>query len=212
MSKSSSTAAHWARKAAVPGGDNRGHGDRMSARHVVILGLVALATAPLCLLLFSGGRDATAARPTRATTPTSTTIEAGCVERALAYGLTNDEAQGEQNDRMFLSPLLPHPPLPRPGFYAPGHGPDQGTLFHAFYHGYVVVRYRSELADAIERRLSAPVRRAAQPVVLVAGDRMPFAAGALVYGRTTTCGTLNRATLGQLAGWIESARINMARP
>jgi hypothetical protein len=184
----------------------------MSARHVVILGLVALAAVPLCLLLFGGGRDATAARTPRTSTHTSSTIAAGCVERPLAYGLTNDEAQGEQYDRMFLSPFAPHPPLPRRGFFAPGHGPDQATLLHALYHGYVLVRYRPDLADAIKRHLSAPARRAAQPVVLVAGDRMPFAAGALVYGRTTICGRLRRATLGQLAGWIDSARPNMARP
>jgi hypothetical protein len=35
---------------------------------------------------------------------------------------------------------------------------------------------------------------------------MPFAVGALVYGRESICGKWNRATVGQLTGWVESAR------
>jgi hypothetical protein len=134
----------------------------------------------------------------------------GCVERALVYGLTNDEAQGEQYDRDFLSPFAPHPPLPAAGYYAPGRGPDQATLLHALYHGYVVVRYRPSLADRVERDLGRAVHRATQPVVVVAGRGMPFAAGALVYGRSSTCAGLNRTAVDQLRTWIESARPRVA--
>jgi hypothetical protein len=62
------------------------------------------------------------------------------------------------------------------------------------------------LADVVKRDLRDAVRRAAQPVVLVSGRGMPFAAGALVYGRESICGRLSRSALGQLTTWIENAR------
>jgi hypothetical protein len=180
----------------------------MSVRHLLIVGLVVLAAAPLSMLLFGGGRDAGAAPPARttATAPATTTADRGCVERALTYGLTNDQAQADQFARDFLSPLVAHPPLPRPGFYAPGRAPDQAALFHALYHGYVVVRYRPALAGAVKRGLRSAVRRGPQPVVVVAGTGMPFAAGAVVYGRTSICATLDRAAMDQLAAWVRAAR------
>jgi hypothetical protein len=177
----------------------------MSARHVLILALAALATAPLCVLVFGDGRAARQP-PARAQATVRETLHDGCVERPLAYGLTNDQAVADQYARDLLSPFVPHPPLPRPGFYAPGRGPDQATLLHALFHGYVVVRYRPDLAAAVERDLAASVDRAAQPVVVVAGDRMPFAAGAVVYGRTSICRSVDRKAVGQLAAWIRSAR------
>jgi hypothetical protein len=128
------------------------------------------------------------------------------VEHPLAYGLTNDQAEADQLNRDFLSPLAPHPPLPRPGFYAPGRSPEQGALFHALYHGYVVVRYRPVLAAAARRGLRDARRHASQPVVVVAGTGMPFAAGAIVYGRTSICATLDEAAIVQLAAWVRDAR------
>jgi hypothetical protein len=41
---------------------------------------------------------------------------------------------------------------------------------------------------------------------------MPFAAGALVYGRTSLCGKLDRATVGQLTAWIETATPRISGP
>jgi hypothetical protein len=134
------------------------------------------------------------------------------VEHSLTYGLTNDQAQSAQLADEFLSPLVAHPPLPRPGFYPPGRAPDQGALFHALYHGYVVVRYRPALAAAAERGLRAAIRRAAQPVVVVAGTGMPFAAGAIVYGRTSVCSSLGGAAADQLAAWVRGARPGQSIP
>jgi hypothetical protein len=187
----------------------------MSVRHLLIVGLVVLAAAPLSMLLFGGGRDAgaaPAATTARAQAPPKTTVEGGCVEHALTYGLTNDQAQADQFARDFLSPLVAHPPLPRPGFYAPGRSPDQAALFHALYHGYVVVRYRPALAATVKRGLRTAVSRAPQPVVVAAGTGMPFAAGAVVYGRTSICATLDRAAMDQLATWVRDARPDRSVP
>jgi hypothetical protein len=180
----------------------------MSARHVLVLVLVALGSAPLWLLAFGGGPGSSAARSvaSHAQASRATSISRGCVEHPLAYGLTNDQAEADQLSRDLLSPLAPHPPLPRPGFYAPGRSPDQGALFHALYHGYVVVRYRPALAAAARRGLRSAVRDAAQPVVVVAGTGMPSAAGAIVYGRTSICATLDRPAMEQLAAWMGDAR------
>lgn len=184
----------------------------MSLRRALILALVALAAGPLCFVAFAGDRGGPSRAPSRAMTnrpavaSASSTVDEGCVDRVLAYGLTDDQALGEQYDREFLSPLVAHPPLPEPGFYPPGHAPEQAALFHALYHGYVVVRYQRALAAVIRRDLRTAVRRAPQPVVVVAATGMPFAAGALVYGRTSICGKLSRTTVTQLAAWIESAR------
>jgi len=184
----------------------------MSTRAALILALAVVAIAPLCFVLFADGHHASPALARQATQPTpSRTIDAGCVERPLAYGLTNDQAQGEQNQRTIMSPFVAHPPVPKPGFYAPGTAPDQNALLHALYHGYVVVRYSRALASKVERELGPTVHHAAQPVVLVAGDHMPFAIGGLVYGRTSICGKLSRATIRQLTGWIDTARPH-ARP
>jgi hypothetical protein len=159
----------------------------------VILVVAALAIGPASFVLLGGGGDRERA-PVRAAARTvpATSIATGCVERP------RDDAP--------LSPFAAHPPLPRTGFYAPGRGPDQDALVHALSHGYVIVRYRPELAHAIERRLRTAVRRASQPVVVVAGTGMPFAAGAVVYGRTSVCGTWDGATGEQLADWVRRAR------
>ena len=184
----------------------------MSTRAALILALAVVAIAPLCFVLFTDGHTASPAPARQATQPTpARTIDAGCVEHPLAYGLTNDQAQGEQNERPIMSPFVAHPPVPKPGFYAPGKAPDQSTLLHALYHGYVVVRYNRALATKVERELGPTVHHATEPVVLVAGDGMPFAVGGLVYGRTSICGKLNRATILQLSRWIETARPH-ARP
>jgi hypothetical protein len=158
----------------------------------VILVVAALAIGPASFVLLGGGgdRERVQVRPARSVPATS--IGTGCVERP--------------HDDGPLSPFAAHPPLPRTGFYAPGRGPDQDALVHALSHGYVIVRYRPELAHAIVRDLRTAVRRASQPVVVVAGTGMPFAAGAVVYGRTSVCGTLDRASAGQLADWVERAR------
>ena len=66
--------------------------------------------------------------------------------------------------------------------------------------------HRPALAEVVKRDLLGVVRRAAQPVVLVSGRGMPFAAGALVYGRESICRRLSRSSLVQLSTWIESAR------
>jgi hypothetical protein len=186
----------------------------MGPRNVLIVALVALASAPVCMLLFGGGDQAAGARqtpaPVHATARATATSE--CVERTLTYGLTNDQAQADQLAKDFLSPLVVHPPLPHPGFYAPGRAPDQGALFHALYHGYVVVRYRPELAGAVRHALRAAVGGAAQPVVVVAGSGMPFAAGAVVYGRTSLCATFDRAAAVQLAAWVRDARSGQSVP
>jgi hypothetical protein len=186
----------------------------MSPRNVLLVALVALASAPVWMLVFGSGDKAGAARQAPAPAHTTTRAAAlrGCVEHALSYGLTNDEAQSGQLANEFLSPLVVHPPLPHPGFYAPGRAPDQGALFHALYHGYVVVRYRPPLATAARRGLRAAVRDAAQPVVVVAGAGMPFAAGAIVYGRSTVCSSLNSAAMDQLAAWVRGARPNQRIP
>jgi hypothetical protein len=126
--------------------------------------------------------------------------------------VTDDQARGEQYDRDFLSPFAAHPPLPKPGYYAPGRAPDQAALLHALYHGYVVVRYRQTLADAVRADLRRRLAQASEPVLLVAGKGMPFAMGALVYGRTSNCGRLNRTTMDQLTAWVEKAGSRPARP
>jgi hypothetical protein len=70
----------------------------------------------------------------------------------------------------------------------------------------VVVRYRPSLAERVKRDLGGAVERAAQPVVVVAGRGMPFAAGALVYGRSSICAGLSPTAVAQLRTWIEAAR------
>jgi hypothetical protein len=185
---------------------------RVTLRSALVLAFVALAIGPGCLVVFRDGHAAarpssppvTAAAPRTANAKVS--IDAECVDRPLSHGLTNDQARGEAYDRSLLDPFAFHPPLPRAGYYAPGHAPDEAALVHALYHGYVVVRYRPALADVVKRDLRGVVRRAAQPVVLVSGRGMPFAAGALVYGRESICGRLGRSSLVQLSTWIESAR------
>ena len=188
----------------------------MTLRNALVLAVIALAIGPACFVAFGDGHAA--ARPSsppvtaaRGTANAEVSVDAGCVDRPLSYGLTNDQARGEAYDRSLLDPFAPHPPLPRAGYYPPGHSPDQAALIHALYHGYVVVRYRPALASIVKRRLHGAVDRAAQPVVLVAGRGMPFAVGALVYGRESICGKLNRTTLGQLTAWVESARPTPAR-
>jgi hypothetical protein len=194
----------------------------MTVRHGLILAVIAVAIGPLCLLAFSGGHaappDRSPSQETRSAAAAGVvpradgSVDAGCVDRALAYGLTDDQAVGERYDRDFLSPFAAHPPLPRAGYYAPGHAPDQAALLHALYHGYVVVRYRQTLADVVRGDLRRRVARASEPVLLVSGRGMPFAVGALVYGRTSICGTLNRTTTDQLTAWIEKAGSRPARP
>jgi hypothetical protein len=195
---------------------------RVTLRNALVLAFVALAIGPVCLVVFGDGHAAaqrssplvTAAAPRTGTATSSkakVSVDAGCVDRPLSYGLTNDEARGEQYDRSLLDPFAFHPPLPKAGYYPPGHAPDQATLVHALYHGYVVVRYRPVLADVVKRDLRSAVQRAAQPVVLVAGRGMPFAVGALVYGRESICGSMSHTSVGQLIGWIESARPRPAR-
>ncbi len=190
----------------------------MTLRHCLVLAVVVAAFAPVCAVVFAHGHAASqpwspASAPARALAPgavtssdTNRSIDGGCVDRPLSYGLTNDQAQGQRYDDSLLDPFAFHPPLPKVGFYAPGRAPDQSALVHALYHGYVVVRYRPALADVVERDLRAAVRRAPQPVVVVSGRGMPFAAGALVYGRESICGTLHRASVAQLTAWIDSAR------
>lgn len=212
-------------------GDNGGHdggwpptdadgvgGARMTLRHCLVLAVVVAAFAPVCLVVFADGHAASqpwSPPPAGARAPavdavtssdTKGSIGGGCVDRPLSYGLTNDQALGEQYARSLLDPFVSHPPLPRAGYYPPGRAPDQAALVHALYHGYVVVRYRPALADVVKHDLRGAVRRAAQPVVLVSGRGMPFAAGALVYGRESICGRMNRTTLGQLTVWVENAR------
>jgi hypothetical protein len=189
----------------------------MTVRQALILAVITLAIGPACLVVFGDGHAAarrspppvTAAAPRAANAKVS--VDAECVDRPLSYGLTNDQARGEQYDRSLLDPFASHPPLPKAGYYPPGHAPDQAALIHALYHGYVVVRYKAALAAIVKRRLRTVVDRAFQPVVLVSGRGMPFAAGAVVYGRESICGKLNGTTLGQLTAWIESARPQRAR-
>ncbi len=190
----------------------------MTVRHALALAIVVLAVGPLCLVAFGDGHAAARRSPSPlagapapaadGATPLKAklSVEPGCVDRPLSYGLTNDQAQGQRYDDSLLDPFAFHPPLPKSGFYPPGRAPDQSALVHALYHGYVVVRYRPALADVVERDLRAAVRRAPQPVVVVSGRGMPFAAGALVYGRESICGTLHRASVAQLTAWIERAR------
>lgn len=187
-------------------GDNP---ETVHVRGLVILAVAALAIGPASFLIFGGGRTRPAPAAARAAIAP---VEGGCVERALAYGLTNDEAQAAQYRQTLLSPFVDHPPLPRPGFYAPGLAPDQNALLHALYHGYVVVRYRPDLAAAARRDLRDAMHRASAPVVVAAAERMPFAAGGVVYGRSTMCGTLDRAGAGQLAAWVQHARPQRLRP
>jgi len=190
-------------------------GERLTFRSALALVACASAIGPLCLVAFGGGRAAARRSPpppagtvtgAGSSARVAPSIDPGCVDRPLPYGLTNDQARGEQYDRSLLDPFAFHPPLPKAGYYAPGHAPDEAALIHALYHGYVVVRYRPALAGRVARELRGAVRRAPQPVVLVAGRGMPFAAGALVYGRESICGRLSRGALGQLTTWIESAR------
>jgi hypothetical protein len=189
----------------------------MTVRQALILAVITLAIGPACLVVFGDGHAAarrspppvTAAAPRASNAKVS--VDAECVDRPLSYGLTNDQARGEQYDRSLLDPFASHPPLPKAGYYPPGHAPDQAALVHALYHGYVVVRYRPALAGVVKRDLRAAVERAAQPVVLVAGRGMPFAVGALVYGRESICGKLNPTTIGQLTEWVKSARPQQPR-
>ena len=149
----------------------------MTRRNALVLAVVALAIGPVCLVVFGDGHAAarrspppvTAAAP--ATADAKVSVDAGCVDRPLSYGLTNDQARGEAYDRALLDPFASHPPLPKAGFYPPGHAPDQAALSMPLYHGYVVVRYRPALAGVVKRDLRAAVGRAAQPVVLVSGQR-----------------------------------------
>jgi hypothetical protein len=185
---------------------------RVTARNALVLAVIALAIGPVCLVVFGDGHAAArrssppVTAPAPATANAEVPVDAGCVDRPLSYGLTNDQARGEAYDRSLLDPFAFHPPLPKAGYYPPGHAPDQATLIHALYHGYVVVRYRPALPGVVKRKLYEAVKRAAQPVVVVAGRGMPFAVGALVYGRESICGNLNRTTIGQLIWWVESAR------
>ena len=134
----------------------------MTRRNALILAVIALAIGPACLVVFGDGHAAarrssppvTAAAP--ATANAKVSVDAGCVDRPLSYGLTNDQARGEAYDRSLLDPFASHPPLPKAGYYPPGRSPDQAALIHALYHGYVVVRYRPALASIVKRDLRAP--------------------------------------------------------
>jgi hypothetical protein len=204
-------------QAAPATGDNQGTMvaafRQMTGRRLLALAAITLAGAPACMLVFGNGHSSRPGSPFPPASSTAASVSPargsavdGCVERGLLYGLTNDEVRGEEYDRDFLSPFAPHPPLPAAGYYAPGRSPDQATLLHALYHGYVVVRYRPSLAERVKRDLGGAVERAAQPVVVVAGRGMPFAAGALVYGRSSICAGLSPTAVAQLRTWIEAAR------
>ena len=189
----------------------------MTVRQALILAVITLTIGPACLVVFGDGHAA-ARRSTPPVTPadpgaanTKVSVDAGCVDRPLSYGLTNDQARGEAYDRSLLDPFAFHPPLPKVGYYPPGRAPDQAALIHALYHGYVVVRYRPALAGVVKRKLRDAVERAAQPVVVAAGRGMPFAVGALVYGRESVCGRVSRTSVAQLTEWIATARPRPAR-
>jgi hypothetical protein len=72
-----------------------------------------------------------------------------------------------------------HPPLPRPGFYAPADTPDPDAVLHALSHHWLVVKYRPG-ADVAGFKILARALAGRRVLVISGSDGMPFAVGALV--------------------------------
>jgi hypothetical protein len=99
---------------------------------------------------------------------------------------------------------MPHPPIPTAGFHPPGDSAgDPYTIVHALYHDYAVVRYRAQLANQIRDELAPRVGHGA---IIVGADNIPWAFGAIVYGRQLTCRTLGPAETHALATWLAHHR------
>lgn len=192
----------------------------MRPRAAIVLILCVLASAPLLWLIFSGGhspsthrtvlgagqvahhRAATRRLPRAVKLPGGRLGQSSCRARSLAAGLTDSPQRGAQYDQQFLDPFAPHPPVPRLGYYAPGRSPDPATLLHALYHSYVVVRYATGLARQAHDQLTPALKPLGdlEPII-VAGDHMPFAMGALAYGQTVLCSRMDATSIRALARW-----------
>jgi hypothetical protein len=144
----------------------------MARRAPLILVALLLASGTLMWLAF--GRGSATAQPVRAATARHTT----CDERPLAYGLSDDREAGRAYESQAL--FGAHPPLPRPGYYAPADTPAPDVILHALSHRWVVIKYRPGV-DA--QALPAGPRT----LVVSGGAKMPFPLGAVAWGRQLTC-------------------------
>jgi hypothetical protein len=147
---------------------------RMDRRAPLVLLLLTLLAGPLLYLAF--GRDAKPA----AAAPRTPAATKNCSERRLAYGLSDDPRAGRELESEAL--FGAHPPLPRPGYYAPGATPDPQVVLHALTHRWVVVKYR----DGVD---ASTLRTTGHAIVIDGGPGMPFALGAVAWGAQMTCAT-----------------------
>jgi hypothetical protein len=165
----------------------------MAPRPIIVLALLTLAAGPLLWLAF--GRGSAAARPLPRPRPAAA-HDGACDERTLAYGLTDDRGAGREYESRIL--FGAHPPLPRPGFYAPADTPDPDAVLHALSHHWLVVKYRPG-ADTAALETLARGLAARRVLVISGGDGMPFAVGALVWGAQLTCAHADLAAAGDFA-------------
>jgi hypothetical protein len=151
----------------------------MARRPIIVIVLLTLAAGPLLWLAF--GRGNAAARPAQQSAPAR---HSACDERKLAYGLTDDRGASREYESRIL--FGAHPPLPRPGFYAPADTPDPDAVLHALAHHWLVVKYRPG-PDAAAFGTLARALAGRRVLVISGGDAMPFAVGALAWGAQLTC-------------------------
>ena len=145
----------------------------MDRRAPLILLLVTLAAGPLLYLALGGGTKKAAAKPVAR-------HRTNCARRTLAYGLSDDPEAGREYESQAL--FGAHPPLPRPGYYAPGTAPDPQVVLHALTHRWVVVSYR----DGVD---ATHLYAGGNALVIDGGPHMPFAVGAVAWGAQLTCAT-----------------------
>jgi len=146
----------------------------MSRRAPLLLLVLTLAAGPLLYLAFGGGTKKAGATPVARQTST-------CTRRTLSYGLSDDPEAGRRYESQAL--FGAHPPLPRPGYYAPGEAPDPQVVLHALTHRWVVVKYR----DGVDA--SRLYQGEENLLVIDGGPSMPFAVGAVAWGAQLTCAT-----------------------
>lgn len=136
--------------------------------------LVALLLASGTLMWLASGRGSATAQPFEVARAHRTS----CDERPLAYGLSDDRDAGRAYSGQAL--FGAHPPLPRPGYYPPADTPSPDAILHALTHRWVVIKYRPGVNA---RALPTGPRT----IVVSGGEKMPFALGAVAWGRQLTC-------------------------
>jgi hypothetical protein len=118
------------------------------------------------------------------TQPSAAATAAGCLQTRSPYGYP---------DRYFTEPYqyTKHPPRPVSRWRGPDEFVRFNLLFHAVFHGFVVVEYRPDMSPRTLERLRSWVLRHARDRVTSAPARAdaPFAVDVAKWGYELRCTT-----------------------